>query len=62
VKSVASEQDRFFAAFDDREAFKKELRSRQTESKVVRSPRFGFKERRFGGIRRDHSEAAIVYF
>jgi len=56
------EQDRFFAAFDDREGFNADLRERRKNGKVVRSARFGFKERSFGGSRRDDSEAAAIYF
>lgn len=56
------EQDRFFAAFDDRGGFIADLRKRRKKGKVVRSARFGFKERYFGGSRRDDSEAADVYF
>ena len=57
-----SEQDRFFAAFDDRDGFQNDLRPKQWKGKVVRSPHFGFKERSFGGGLRHDSEAAEIYF
>lgn len=57
-----SEQDRFFAAFEDREGFARELAGQQKKGKVARSPRFGFKPRAFGGSRRVDSEASAIYF
>jgi integrase len=58
-----SEQDAFVTAFDDEVGFRSDLEARQKRSgKVVRSPRFGFKERRFGGGLKSDSEAAGVYF
>jgi integrase len=57
------EQDAFVAAFDDEVGFRDDLSARQKRSgKVVRSPRFGFKERRFGGGLKSDSEAAGIYF
>jgi integrase len=58
-----SEQDAFVTAFDDEVGFRSDLQARQKRSgKVVRSPRFGFKERRFGGGLKSDSEAAGIYF
>jgi integrase len=57
-----SEQDRFFAAFEDVGSFQEDLRLNQRLGKVVRSERFGLKERRFGGGLRHDSDAAQVYF
>jgi len=57
------EQDRFIAAFDDRAAFMAHLAATQKRSgKVVRSARFGFKERSFGGGLKADSDAADVCF
>ncbi|MGN6186819.1 MAG: phage integrase SAM-like domain-containing protein, partial [Thermoanaerobaculia bacterium] len=44
-----AEQDRFFAAFHDEPGFREYLRKKQRKGKVVKSPRFGLKERVFGG-------------
>lgn len=58
-----SEQDAFVASFDDEAGFREDLNARQKRSgKIVRSPRFGFKERRFGGGLKSDSEAAGIYF
>lgn len=58
-----SEQDAFAASFDDEVGFREDLNARQKRSgKVVRSPRFGFKERRFGGGLKSNSKAAGIYF
>lgn len=58
-----SEQNACVAAFDDEVGFREDLNARQKRSgKVVRSPRFGFKERRFGGGLKSDSEAAGIYF
>lgn len=57
-----SEQARFFAAFDDEEGFRDYLRKTHRRGKVVKSARFGFKERRFGGGLKPESEAAAIYF
>jgi integrase len=62
LELTESEQDRFFAAFDDRDAFERDLRGRWREGTVVRSAHFGFRPRRFGGSRRSDSDAAAVYF
>lgn len=58
-----SEQDAFLASFDDRAGFMRYLAETQKRSgKVVRSARFGFNERRFGGGLKPDSDAADVYF
>lgn len=63
LEMTDSEQDRFIAAFDHRAAFTSHLAATQKRSgKVVRSARFGFKERSFGGGLKADSDAADVYF
>lgn len=57
-----SEQERFFAAFEDESGFRDHLRATQRKGKVVKSAHFGFRERRFGGGRKADSEAATLYF
>jgi hypothetical protein len=56
-----SEQTRFFAAFDDEAGFRDHLRKTQSKGKVVKSARFGFKERSFGGGLNPDSDAATIY-
>lgn len=57
------EQIRFLAAFDDREGCLAYLaRNQKRSGKVVKSPHFGFKERKFGGGRKPGSSASTAHF
>jgi len=57
-----TEQQRFLNAFDDEAAFVAYLKKKQRRGKVVRSARFGFKDRSFGGSRKPDSDAAKIHF
>jgi integrase/recombinase XerD len=56
------EQARLFAAFDDEAGFRAHIASGQKQGKILTSPLFGNKPRRFGGGLREDSDAMAHYF
>lgn len=64
VRNEMDEEERgkFLAAFSDEAGFRNLLAENRKEGKVIESPHFGFKARRFGGGRDPEGVAAGVHF